>query len=191
MPTSAWPFHVNAHNGRPPKLSPTRTRRRLVVTLNTVEDYCSLLEKNGCAIVEAEDTGRFAHYVDLYLQMVDMQLTCDAMRILGFDDEGVARAVGDFVFLQELAHAGKVAQGRFIARRKWIKACQKRIRRGEHAAQRRARSSRMLDARRGSCREPTDSAGRIRPRAVSRARSVPVRGPALGRLAAGRRFMYT
>ena len=69
--------------------------------------------------MEAEDTGRFAPYVDIYLQMVDMQLTHDAMRILGFDDEGVARAMGDLVLLQELAHAGKVTQGRFIARRRW------------------------------------------------------------------------
>jgi len=39
-------------------------------TPNTVEDYRSLLEKNGCDIVEAEDTGRFApaqcHVPDLF-----------------------------------------------------------------------------------------------------------------------------
>jgi ubiquinone/menaquinone biosynthesis C-methylase UbiE len=87
-------------------------------TLGSIEDYRGLLEKNGCDVVAAEDTGRFAPYVDLYLQMVDLQLTYDAMKILGFDAGAMAAAVGDFVFLQGLAHAGKVAQGRFVARRK-------------------------------------------------------------------------
>jgi len=87
-------------------------------TLASIGDYRSLLEKNGCEIVEAEDTGRFAPYVDLYLQMVDMQLTYDALRILGFDIEAVGAVAGELVFIQELAHAGKIAQGRFIARRR-------------------------------------------------------------------------
>jgi SAM-dependent methyltransferase len=86
-------------------------------SLHAIEDYRSLLEKNGCRVVEAEDTGRFAPYVDLYLQMVDMQLTFDALAILGFDVEVLGTVAGEFTFLQELAHAGKVAQGRFIARR--------------------------------------------------------------------------
>jgi SAM-dependent methyltransferase len=84
----------------------------------SIEDYRALLEKSGCDVAVAEDTGRFAPYVDLYLQMVDMQLTYDALRILGFDVEGLAAVAGEFAFLQELAHAGKIAQGRFIARRR-------------------------------------------------------------------------
>ena len=68
--------------------------------------------------MEAEDTGRFAPYVDLYLQMVDMQLTYDALRIIGFDIEAMGAMAGEFAFMQELAHAGKIAQGRFIARRR-------------------------------------------------------------------------
>ena len=50
--------------------------------------------------------------------MVEMQLTYDALRILGFDVEGMAAVAGEFAFLQELAHAGKIAQGRFIAHRR-------------------------------------------------------------------------
>jgi SAM-dependent methyltransferase len=84
----------------------------------SIEDYRALLEENGCEVREAEDTGRFAPYVDLYLQMVDMQLTYDAARILDFDLDAMAAVAGEFVFLQELAHAGKIAQGRFIARRR-------------------------------------------------------------------------
>ena len=84
----------------------------------SIEDYRGLLEKSGCEVAVAEDTGRFAPYVDLYLQMVEMQLTYDALRILGFDVEGLGAVAGEFAFLQELAHAGKIAQGRFIARRR-------------------------------------------------------------------------
>jgi hypothetical protein len=68
--------------------------------------------------VWGEDTGRFGPYVDLYLQMSDMQLTYDAMKILGFDLEMVGEVASTFKFFQELAHAGKIAQGRFIARKK-------------------------------------------------------------------------
>ncbi len=82
-----------------------------------IGDYRILLEKNGCALVEASDTGRFASYVDLYLQMVDMQLTYDALKILGFNEQAMTAVAGEMAFLRELAHAGKIAQGRFVARR--------------------------------------------------------------------------
>jgi ubiquinone/menaquinone biosynthesis C-methylase UbiE len=86
-------------------------------TLFSIGDYRELLEKNGCEVIEAEDTGRFAPYVDLYLQMANMQLTYDGLKILGFDVEAMGAVAGEFGFTQELAHAGKIAQGRFIARR--------------------------------------------------------------------------
>jgi SAM-dependent methyltransferase len=86
-------------------------------TLASIGDYRSLLEKQGCTVEEASDTGRFGPHVDLYLQMVDMQLTYDAMRILGFDQQVLGAVAGEMVFLQELAHAGKIAQGRFVARK--------------------------------------------------------------------------
>jgi SAM-dependent methyltransferase len=81
-----------------------------------IEGYRLLLENNGCEVLEAEDTERFASYVDLYLNMVQMQLTYDALRILGFDLNALGAVAGEISFLQQLAHAGKVAQGRFIAR---------------------------------------------------------------------------
>ena len=85
-----------------------------------VEDipgYARLLRDSGCTVVTADDTGRFAPYVDLYLNMVDMQLTYDAMRIIGFNADVMQAIAGEFAFLQEMAHTGKIAQGRFIARR--------------------------------------------------------------------------
>jgi len=87
-------------------------------TLCGIADYRDLLEKNGCEVVEAEDTGRFAPYVDLYVQMADMQLTYDALKILGFDSDALAGVAAELGFIRELAHAGKVAQGRFIAHKR-------------------------------------------------------------------------
>jgi hypothetical protein len=49
--------------------------------------------------------------------MVDMQLTYDALRVLGYDGNAVAAVAGEMTFLQKLAHEGKLAQGRFIARK--------------------------------------------------------------------------
>ena len=49
--------------------------------------------------------------------MVDMQLTYDALRIIGFNMDMLQAVAGEFAFTRELAHAGKLVQGRFIARR--------------------------------------------------------------------------
>ena len=82
-----------------------------------ISGYAALLKANGCQVVAAEDTGRFAAYLDLYQNMVDMQLTYDAMRIMNFNLAVIQEIAGEMVFMRELAHAGKIAQGRFIARR--------------------------------------------------------------------------
>ena len=82
------------------------------------DGYAALLSQNGCDINTAEDTGRFAPYMDLYLNMLNMQLTYDALRIIGFDVELMESLGGEMKFMQDLAHAGKIAQGLFIARKK-------------------------------------------------------------------------
>lgn len=82
-----------------------------------IPGYRQLLKENGCTVISADDTGRFPAYIDLYLNMVDMQLTFDALRIIGFNMEMLQMVAGEFTFIRELAHAGKVVQGRFIARR--------------------------------------------------------------------------
>jgi SAM-dependent methyltransferase len=84
----------------------------------TLDGYASLLAANGCEVLTAEDTGRFAPHVDLYLNMLNMQLTYDALRIIGFDMELMQALGGEMVFMQGLAHAGKIAQGLFVARKK-------------------------------------------------------------------------
>ena len=82
-----------------------------------IAGYSALLQASGCRVTVAENTGRFAPHVDLYLQMLDMQLTYDALRIIGFDTHLMSVLAAEMVFMQGLAHAGKIAQGMFIATR--------------------------------------------------------------------------
>ena len=49
--------------------------------------------------------------------MIDMQLTFDLLKIISFNVDVLQLIVGEFTFHAELARAGKIAQGRFIARR--------------------------------------------------------------------------
>jgi hypothetical protein len=54
-----------------------------------VEGYRALLAGAGCTVMTAENTRRSAPYVDLYLEMVDKQLTYDALRILDFNADAL------------------------------------------------------------------------------------------------------
>jgi ubiquinone/menaquinone biosynthesis C-methylase UbiE len=82
-----------------------------------IQGYAGLLKQNGCEVIHADDTGRFAPYVDLYLNMLNMQLTYDALKIIGFDTALMEAMSGEMVFMQDLAHAGKIAQGLFVAKK--------------------------------------------------------------------------
>jgi len=85
--------------------------------LQDLKSYGELLRTSGCRVQVAEDTGRFAPYTDLYLDMLNKQFTYDALRIIGFD-LGLMQAMGaEMAFMQQLAHAGKIAQGIFIAQK--------------------------------------------------------------------------
>jgi len=83
-----------------------------------LKGYKDLLAANGCQVQVAEDTGRFATCLDLYLDMLNKQLTYDALRIIGFDLALMQAMGGEMAFMQQLAHAGKIAQAIFIARKK-------------------------------------------------------------------------
>jgi hypothetical protein len=85
--------------------------------IQDLKGYQDLLVANGCHAQVAEDTGRFPPYVDLYLDMLNKQLTYDALQIIGFDMALMQAMGGEMVFMQQLAHAGKIAQAIFIARR--------------------------------------------------------------------------
>jgi len=86
-------------------------------TFASLDDYRRLLEENGLVVERAEDTGRYAPCLDLYLRMLTEQLTSDALRIIGHDMELMQALGGEMAFIQQLAHAQKVIQGLFIARR--------------------------------------------------------------------------
>jgi SAM-dependent methyltransferase len=103
-------------------LTPDESERLLrFMKFPSVQDiggYAQQLSAAGCEVLAAEDTGRFAPYVDLYLNMLNMQLTSDALRIIGYDMALMEALGGEMVFMQQLAHAGKIAQGLFVARRR-------------------------------------------------------------------------
>ncbi len=91
-----------------------------MMTFGNVEDipgYTKLLSASGCEVRVAEDTGRFAAHFELYLNMIEMQLTYDVLRTLAFRTELLESLVDGFRFLGEMARAGKIAQARFVARR--------------------------------------------------------------------------
>lgn len=86
-------------------------------SLCSVEDYRSLLDKAGLKVETAEDTGRFAPAMELYIAMFENQLTYDGLKILGFDTEFLGAVAGEMEFIRTLAHDGKIAQGVFVARK--------------------------------------------------------------------------
>ncbi len=85
--------------------------------MQDIPGYRALPEAAGAAVEVAEDTGRFAPHVALYLDMVDRQLTYDALRLLDFKPEALAAIGAEMQYLHALGVAGKLVQARFVARR--------------------------------------------------------------------------
>lgn len=83
-----------------------------------IEGYARLLSDNACELVVAEDTGRFPSHFDLYMKMIEMQLTYDVMRTVAFRADLFQTLVDGFRFLGDLSRANKIAQAQFIARRR-------------------------------------------------------------------------
>jgi SAM-dependent methyltransferase len=84
----------------------------------SLADYQALLESNGCSVRTSHDTGRFPQYVPLYLDMLEKQLTYDALKIIGFDSAQAGVLLGEMRFMQTLAQAGKIIQGLLIAQKR-------------------------------------------------------------------------
>jgi SAM-dependent methyltransferase len=82
-----------------------------------IDGYANLLSQNGCKVSVAADTGRFAPHVDLYLDMLNMQLTYDALKIIGFDMDLMQAMGGEMAFMQGLVHENKLVQGIFVAKK--------------------------------------------------------------------------
>jgi SAM-dependent methyltransferase len=86
-------------------------------TLQTLDGYATDLRSLGCTILAAEDTGRFLPCIDLCLEMLQMQLGYDALKIIGFDQRRMRALESEMRFVQRLAREGKIIQGLFVARK--------------------------------------------------------------------------
>jgi SAM-dependent methyltransferase len=106
----------------PAELSEAEAQRFLgMMSFANVKDiagYVHLLSESGCEVRVAEDTGRFPSYADLYLNMIEMQLTYDVLGTVAFRTDLLQRITDTFRFLGELSQTGKIVQARFVARRR-------------------------------------------------------------------------
>ena len=83
-----------------------------------LDAYRGLLKSNQCEVITAEYSGRFATHMDLYLDMLNSQLTYDALKIIGFKTKALEAMGDEMEFMQQLAHDRKLAQGVFVARKR-------------------------------------------------------------------------
>ena len=83
----------------------------------SLAEYTAQLQSNHCEVRAPQDTGRFPKYVPLYLDMIERQLTYDALKIIGFDQALAGALSGEMHFMQSLAEAGKIIQGLIVARK--------------------------------------------------------------------------
>ena len=82
-----------------------------------VADYRDLLVDAGLRVEVAQDTGLFARHFDLYRDIVTMQLTYDALKAVGFDQQRMQALEREREFIAHVAHEGKLIQAMFIAQR--------------------------------------------------------------------------
>mmetsp|Transcript_116066 Transcript_116066/g.308723 ORF Transcript_116066/g.308723 Transcript_116066/m.308723 type:complete len:305 (-) Transcript_116066:112-1026(-) len=81
----------------------------------TGQEYAGMLEKAGCKVEVAENSGRFSPAMDCYLYMLKYQAVYDARKLLGWDEKAYAKLISDFEFMAKLAKEGKIIQGMFVA----------------------------------------------------------------------------
>ena len=81
----------------------------------TVQEYARMLEKAGCTVKVAEDSGRFSPAMDCYCYMLKYQAVYDAKKLLGWNDQAYDKLISDFEFMAKLAKEGKIIQGMFVA----------------------------------------------------------------------------
>ncbi len=81
----------------------------------SLTEYSELLRGQGCIVSVAMDTGRFASHLPLYLELVEKQLTYDALKILGFDPTLAQSLLAEMRFMLGLAQSGKIIQGLIVA----------------------------------------------------------------------------
>lgn len=92
-------------------------RQMTIPSFLTLDGYRRMLEAQGCEVVHAEDTGFFAPAFADYAHMLDMHFGFDALEILEFNEVALRASQAQLAFMAEIASAGKLTQGRFIARK--------------------------------------------------------------------------
>ena len=80
-------------------------------------DYRERLEASSCEVLISEDTGRFAPHCELYIHMLSMQLTYDALKIIDFNDDLMKALAGELDFTFKLAQKSKIIQAIHVARK--------------------------------------------------------------------------
>jgi len=81
--------------------------------IESLDGYRKLLEGCGFEVKEAVEI-EFGRHVDLYITMLEEQLTSDALKILGWDIE-LFKAVGaEMHYMRERVHENKMGRGRFV-----------------------------------------------------------------------------
>ena len=86
-------------------------------SLLNLDDYRQLFETNDCNMLHAENTERYTPSIELYCDMLEKQLTFDALKVIGFDTQLMEMLGGEMHFIRDLARAGKVIQGLFVAQK--------------------------------------------------------------------------
>jgi len=106
----------------PGRLSNDEARRMMgfmkFPSLASIDEYREMLEGAGCEMLLSEDTGGIAPSMSLFMEMLTRQHRFDALGILNFDERRVDALVAEMAFIRGLAEAGKLAHGRFVARKK-------------------------------------------------------------------------
>jgi SAM-dependent methyltransferase len=87
-------------------------------SLYSVDSYRAAFAAERCDVVVAEDTGRFGPFFGLYAQMLQKQLTFDALELLAFSKELLDVVLEQLLGLARLGERGKLGQLRFVARRR-------------------------------------------------------------------------
>eukprot|EP00483_Globobulimina_turgida_P001914 UN01916 len=91
----------------------------------TKENYVEAMMMNGFNVELAEHSNRFVPCTQLYIDMLEMQLKGDALRVCHFDVEEYEKTMKDLYFLLDLAKNDKLTQGVFIGRKKGGKSMSK------------------------------------------------------------------
>lgn len=85
--------------------------------LVTLKEYAAFAKASHCTVETRHDTERFSSHIALYIDMIEKQLTYDALKIIGWDSSMAGALLGEMKFAKELAEKKKIIQGLFVARK--------------------------------------------------------------------------